>query len=95
MNLLEAERCNQENLEKFEASAKAAETALATTSQNSADADKLEKLKAAYQKLRSDHITLIREKADTEKQLKETIEQKASKNKEVFSLVNNTLEVPY
>ena len=91
MNLLEAERCNQENLEKFEASAKAAETALATTNQNSADSDKLEKLKAAYQKLRSDHITLIREKADTEKQLKETIEQKANKNREIFSLINKFL----
>ena len=92
MNLLEAERCNQDNLEKFEASAKAAEVALATTNHNTADADKLEKLKAAYQKLRSDHITLIREKAETEKQLKESMEQKTSKNHEMFSIINNFLE---
>ena len=91
MNLLESERCNQENLEKFEASVAAAEAASVSSSNNSADADKLEKLKAAYQKLRSDHIILIRQKADTEKQLKDTIEEKTSKNQEMFSEVNKFL----
>ena len=91
LNLVESERCNQENLERFEATAKAAEVATATTNQTTADADKLEKLKAAYQKLRSDHITLIREKADTEKQLKESSEEKASKNQEIFLEINNLL----
>jgi seryl-tRNA synthetase len=91
LNLVESERCNQENLEKFEATAKAAEVATATTNQTTADADKLEKLKAAYQKLRADHITLIREKADMEKQLKESSEEKASKNQEIFLEINNLL----
>ena len=91
MNLLEAERCNQENLERFEASAKAAEVALFTTNQTTADTDKLEKLKAAYQKLRSDHITLIREKAETEKQLKESTKQNSSNHREMFCEINKFL----
>ena len=91
LNLIESERCNQENLEKFEATAKAAEVAVATTNQTTADADKLEKLKAAYQKLRADHITLIREKAEMEKQLKESSEEKTSKNQEIFLEINNLL----
>ena len=91
LNLVESERCNQENLERFEATAKAAEVATATTNQTTVDADKLEKLKAAYQKLRADHITLIREKAEMEKQLKESSEEKTSKNQEIFLEINNLL----
>jgi hypothetical protein len=84
LNLAESERCNQENLEKKESSAKAAEVNMATTNQTTSDADRLDKLKVAYKKLRSDHITLLREKAQMEKQLKNSSEQKDLKNPKIF-----------
>lgn len=86
---LESEKNNRENLEKLQASAI---QAAASSNPNTADSDKLGKLKAAYQKLRADHILLIRQKAEMEKQLKDTIDMKTAKNKDLFSTLNQFLQ---